>query len=365
VGVMAVILLILSPLNLILSGSMLSHAATQMLLALFTWLFLRGWSRQSDWRSLALSGLALGAAFSTRPLSGAVIGVVAAGYTAFEVYHRQKEPGILRSVASFAGGVAVGVLPALIDNYLATGSPLRFAYSLVNPEFWTPRAFESGLFYVERLIGQLSAMAFGWGWPWIGGTWWPILALTFAFAAVPFLLGRASRYDWFLLGIVGALLLGYVGFTGSGLHGFGPRYFADVFFAFALLTARGFQELARIKDPVQYSATPRFLATLLFLLLTCGTALSLHFRMSLYRNYNDVDGALEQAIASQAVKKGLILLGEPTYLNWVRAARLMQTDVRADIVFAGNGPENEELVRIYQGWPVYVYDAAGLRPYTR
>src|SRR5262249_1298300 len=77
IGAMAGLIMTHSPLNLALSGSMLSHAATAMWLALFAWLFLRGWNQKHGWRSLALAGMALGAAFSTRPLSGFSVGTIA------------------------------------------------------------------------------------------------------------------------------------------------------------------------------------------------------------------------------------------------------------------------------------------------
>jgi len=111
-------------------------------------------------------------------------------------------------------------------------------------------------------------------------------------------------------------------------------------------------------------AAPRFLAIGLFLVLTGSTAAALPYRMGLYRNYNDVGGSLEQAVAAQRISAGLVVLGEPVYLNWVRAARLLPVNVRAGLVFASRGPDEAKLLRAYEGWPIYLYDDTGLRPYV-
>lgn len=363
VGAAAAILLTLSPLNSMLSGSMLSHAATAMWLALFTWLFLRGWRQKRGWRSLGFSGVALGCAFSTRPLSGFAVGAIAGIFMLVEMKQRRFVADAWRGFVAFVVGGLLGSLPALIDNWMTTGSPTTFAYNLAYTEIWTPRAYAGGLFWVDRMVGLMPAVAFGWGWPWLA-SWWPLLALTFAFAAVPFLAGRATRADWLLLGIFCALPLAYIGFSaGTGLHGFGPRYFVDILFALALLTARGFQELARMGDSAVRSPAPRYLAAGLFLALAASTAVSLKKRVSLHAGYNEVDARIEKMLEKQNVTKGLILLGEPTYLNWIRSARLLPVDLRGPLVFATRNPDNSKLIRAYEGWPVYEIDERGLRAY--
>ena len=365
VGAMAVMLMTISPLNVILSGSMLSHAATAMWLALFTWLFLRGWSRRDGWRTLAVAGAALGGAFSTRPLSGFSVGTIAGIYIIAELVRRRFDADAWRGLLAFVLGGFAGSLPALIDNWLTTGSPTTFAYNLAFPQVWTPSAYAVGTFWVDRMVGLMPAVAFGWGWPWLAD-WWPLLALTFAFVPVPFVLGRATRSDWLLLGILVVLPLFYMGFNaGTGLHGFGPRYFVDIFFALALLTARGFQELGRVNDPLEPFPAPRYLAVLLFVALVGSAGFSLPRRILLYKGYNDVDGRIEKALAAQHVSKALVLLGEPIYLNWIRAARLMPVDLQANLVFAARTADNDRLLREYRGWPVYQFDADGLRPYEK
>ncbi len=364
VGLAAAVLLTLSPLNLILSGSMLSHAGTAMWLAIFVWLFSRGWKQENGWRSLALAGIALGFAFSTRPLSGVATGVAAGGFVVFEMARRRFSSRAWQSLAALVLGGVVGALPAMLDNWMVTGNPLTFAYNLGYSEIWTPRAYAVGLFWTDRMLALMPALAFGWGWPTLSSCW-PVAALTFGFAFVPFFSGRATRFDWLLLAVLFALPLAYLGFNaGTGLHAFGPRYYVDNLFALMLLTARGFQILAQSGRSIERSALPRLLALLLFLALTGSTAWNLRRRLERYHNYNDVDNRIERRLAEASLQRGLILLGPPTYLNWIRAARLLPTDLRAPLVFAEAREDNSKLLRDYAGWPVYIIDDSSLKPYS-
>jgi 4-amino-4-deoxy-L-arabinose transferase-like glycosyltransferase len=363
VGLAGALLLTLSPLWLMLSGSMLSHAAASMWLALFLWLFLRGWRGKGSGRNILLAGLALGFAFSTRPLSGLAVGAVAGIFVLTELKHRRFSRAGWRLLALlFVGGV-VGSLPALIDNWMVTGRPLTFAYNLNYPTVWSLKAYDVGTFWVDRNLALFSTLAFGWGWPWLGSSWL-LLTLPFALALVPFLTARANRFDWLLLGMFAILPIAFVGYNYGGLHGFGPRYYIDTLFALTLLIARGFHTLAKEDAAHGRSPLPRIAAVLLFVAVTAGTATTLVRRLSLYRGYNWVDDRIEQKITAQSIKRGLILLEPPAYLNWVRAGRLLSPDLRANLVFAEKLDDNSALLRAYAGWPVYVVDDESLRPYS-
>ena len=62
----------------------------------------------------------------------------------------------------------------------------------------------------------------------------------FALVGMPFLLGRATRRDYFLATCAGAFVVAYVGYFYHGIS-LGPRYYFEAVPALALLAARGIQ----------------------------------------------------------------------------------------------------------------------------
>jgi hypothetical protein len=351
-----------SPFMQILSGSMMSHAAAAMWLALFTWLYVQGWKIKEKRRTtLALAGLALGLAFSTRPLAALTITLPAGIYGLVEMkrlgFFSKQAWGGLGCV--ILGGIA-GSLPQLIDNWRVTGNPLLFAYTLCQNVTWSPGSYPPGLFWADKQLALVPEMAFGWTWP-LASASAIMLALSLGFASVPFISGRARRTDWLLLGILISIPIAYMGTDCLPLHGFGPRFYADVFFALFILTARGFQVLG---TPGTSSGVTTRLSAALFLLLTISTAATLPLRLSQYRGYNDVDDSLENALESQGVTRALILLEGPMDSMWVRVANKLPMNARGDLVFAQKLEDNTALLKTYKDRPVFLLTVSGLAPYT-
>jgi hypothetical protein len=65
--------------------------------------------------------------------------------------------------------------------------------------------------------------------------------MTLAVASVPFIAGRASRWDWLLLATATSLIGVYITWWAEGLM-YGPRYYYEALVALVLLTARGVDE---------------------------------------------------------------------------------------------------------------------------
>ncbi len=362
VGFAAATLAVISPLGQILAGSMMSHTAASMWLALFLWLYVRGWRREPrGWPTLAVAGFVLGLAFTTRPLSACAIALPAGVYGLGEMRRLRFSSGAGQGLAAVFLGGLVGALPQFIDNQLVTGDPLLFAYKLCKNEGWALATYPEGLFWADRTLAQVPGMAFGWGWPFAAAS--PIvLALSLGFASVPFLAGRASRTDWLLLGVCALLPVAYMGFNGgTSLHGFGPRYYADGFFALFVLTARGFQVLAALGSP---NGVLRALAAALFIALTASTAATLPQRLALHRGYNEIDDRIERALRTQGITRGLVLLTDPAYLKWIQASHLLPLGVQGDIVFAEKRRDNRALLRAYADRPVFIMDDSELRFYV-
>jgi len=134
------ILLAFSPFVVGLAGAYMNHIGAAAFIAIAVYCALR--SRDSSsfvWAML--SGAAVGAVFSIRPLTGVVAGLVVG---AIWIIEPTSERGTMKSLAIKVVGATIGILPFFIAlgayNQHFFGSPFRFGYSaavgpLVAPGF--------------------------------------------------------------------------------------------------------------------------------------------------------------------------------------------------------------------------------------
>lgn len=366
VGVMAVILAVVSPISCLLFASMLSHAASSTLILLFVWLFLVARRRGSHWTAVA-AGVSLGFATGIRPLAAIAVGFAFVLFSLFDLSRAQVGAQPVRVLAgAFFGGV-IGVFPTLVANHLLTGSPLLFPYTFAKGSMYSLANVAFGLRNMDALLASTLPALYGWGWSYAAS--WFLTALGLAVAVVPFLLRGHERHDLVLWGCFMAVVVVHLGARAHGLHGFGPRYYFDGLFAIYLLTARGFQELARVganpyELPVRVSrSSPAFLlATALFVALNASAAAVLPQRLALYRGYNRVDSSLRGAIQVRGIPTALIVFAEPDWRNWAMASPMMEADLCAEFAFAQGREDNSELFDFYSDRPAYSWSAGRLQP---
>jgi len=368
-GLIASLLSVLSPLACILFGSLLSHAASSTMILAALWLLLVGRRWQNPWIGLA-AGACFGIAFGIRPLAAATVALPAGLWLVSDIRdpgYRGRAIGV--AVAATAGGL-LAMVPTLAANMVITGNPVSFPYSLAHGSMYSLAHIPFGIRNMDALLASTLPALFGWGWTLPGEWWWTALPL--AFAAVPFLLRRQNHADWLLLGCFAAMVVGHLGTKGHGLHGFGPRYYFDVFFALYLLTARGFQELARIgaepdsdRGGHRLELSSVIAAAALFLVLTMSAATLLPHRLSLYRGYNNVDGALTRQMKERGIDRGLVLFAKSDWRNWAAAAPMMSADPKGDLAFATSLEDNTGLFDFYHDRPIYVWQDGSLVPLER
>lgn len=362
-GMLAAVLLALCPLALVLSGSLLNHSATGMFLLLFAWLFLKGWDGEKEVRLgwLLLSGIALGCAFGIRPLTAAAIGAPTFLLGLYEWKLRKFSGRAFFGLAIFAVGVALGSLPTLLDNAAVTGSPFLFAYRYLNTERALSELWPEALAWSDRSLGQLPMLLTGWGWPWWRGSWW--ICLPYGLAAIPFLTGRTTRHDWWLLGIFVSVVVAHFSHAYNTMHGFGPRIYADILFALFVLVARGCRILTELPRPNSYA---RWLVPALLAVLSLSTIATLQARLENYRAYNDIDDHTPHLIDGLEVSRALILLRPDPLLKWIRLANHLSVDpTQADLIFAAMLENNDDLIRAYgRDRPVFILEDRKLVPYV-
>lgn len=359
-GVLAATLGVLSPLARVIFGSLLSHASAATLLLAAVWLVLLT-RRKRDWHLAALAGIALGLAFGIRPLTAVAaavpLGVVMVTDLTSGDDRRFRHCG----VAWFVGG-ALAALPTLVTNHLITGSFSSFPYSLAGKPIYLAANLPFGIRNLDAMLYTAGAMVHGWGWPLFHGTCW--VALSLAFALVPFLVRRHSAADVLLASIVVSVAVAHLGSRGHGLHGFGPRYLFEAFAPLFLLTARGFVELARPSHALRECLRPllKFASATLFVIL-CGTAaVVLPLRLSLYRGYNEIDGSLERQVENAGLDRALVLLPTDEWQGWGSASRLMDPDPLADLLFIQAETENPEIWKIAGDRPIFAWRQRQLKP---
>ena len=365
-GLIAAALAALSPMSRIIFSSHLSHAgsATALVLALL----LLAVAQRRSWPALAAcGGLVFALAVAMRPLAAVAVAAPVA-VLLLDGAARERRAGGVGVLLGAALGGAVGTLPMLWTNLVLTGNALHLPYTLAKGSMYGLANLPYGIQHLDAILASTVPALFGWGW---GSSWvWLFHALPLAFAWVPFLLRRAGRAELLLLAVCACLAFAHLGTKAHGLHGFGPRYYFDAFFALYLLTARGFQELARVvarpPDTSRSQAAPSLItaaaAAALLAALCLPAALALPDRLRLYHGYNNVDGSLERAIAAAGLERAVVVFAGDDWQDWAMASRFMTGQLGHDLVFARSLADNSALWSAYPGRPAYVWSEGKLEP---
>ena len=353
-GLVAATLALISPMARLVFGSMLSHAAAATFLLAALWLFLVA-RRTVSLPAATLAGVAVGIAFGIRPLSAVAIAVPLGAVLVFDLLAPREQNGAPSRLLGFAAGCLAAAAPALLANHLITGSALSFPYTLVGGPMYFPANIPFGIRNLDALLAHTGAGLFGWGWSWIHGP--VVIALAFAFACLPFVLRRARPTDLLMVAMIVCVMVAHLGTRGHGMHGFGPRYYFEIFALFILLTARGFAELARMGRGVDLTEKrmPAVAAVVLFLGLNIPAAAVLPQRLSLYREYNGVESSLQEQIEEARLDRAVIVLPVADWRGWAMAARLIETGPDADLLFIQTEPDDPAIPEIAGDRPVFFW----------
>ena len=365
VGLAAATLAVLSPMSRIIFGSYLSHATSSILIVVFLGLLLT--ARRTGNRAWGVAaGVALGLCLGVRPLV-AIAAAVPSGLLLLDDLRRPPSRGRAGVLAAVTAGGIAGAIPALLSNVAITGNPFAFPYSLARGAMYSVDNVPFGLQNLDAILASTVPALHGWGWMYSRSVLF--LAIPLAFAWIPFLLRRASREDLLLAGFFVALAAVHLGTQAHGLHGFGPRYYFDAFVVLFLLTARGFQELARVVPvPAGDRAGPAAVggfattaaAVILFAILCIPAATVLPDRLRLYSGYNGVDASLEKAVARLDLQRGIVLFTADDWRNWAMAARMMTDGLHDGLVFARSLDDDSDLWRAYPDLPIFAWEDGNL-----
>jgi hypothetical protein len=241
VGIATLLLGLISPFILFLSGAFMSEpiagAALAGALAAFAYARRR---QRSLW--YAAAGALLGLGFVTREFGTILFAAPLGAWLLLE----RRWRGLALLVAAGVPFVAV----YLAYNAAVTGNPLLLPRNAVDPTdlfgFGTygdrHHTLAAGLMYTDMNLTLLQFDLFGWP---------PLFAL--GLPMLPFLLGAARRIDvWLAIGVV-CCIAGYVLVPGHGAQ-LGPRYFYGALPYLLPLAARGLVCMGRTARRLGFSA---------------------------------------------------------------------------------------------------------------
>ena len=360
-GLTAATLGVISPMARLIFASMLSHALAATLILAALVLALRA-RRSSGWLTAASAGVALGAAFGLRPLTAVAVAaplLLLAMQPSRPFGHHGR---VHFTTAAFVGGFTFAASPTMAANALITGSALSFPYSLAHGSMFGVANIPFGLRNLDVLLISSGTSVTGWGWSLVHGPW--VIALSFAPALVALVTRRARRSDWILAAMVLCTMAAYIGTRGHGLHGFGPRYHFEVYAPFFLLTARGFFVLAGLGDEARKNETrlPVIVAFCLFFALCMPAGAILPHRLSMYRGYNDVDGALARQLEDMAPDRALIVLTTDDWQGWAAASPFLDFRPDAPILVIQADADDRAIPSIAGDRPIFLWQAGLLVP---
>ncbi len=237
-GVLAAALGAVSPLYLVLGGSLLSHLATSVWLLLFSLWFIET-ARGRGARYAVAAGAALGLAFLTRSLTAVAY---AAPFALFALVRlsRRRDPLARYLPMLAAAGACAALLP--LYQWAVTGDPWLNPYTL-----WWPYdriGFGPGIgampgghswhyAWINLKQDLMNAATDVLGWPWL--SWLPLL--------LGLLLPVRRGRDRWLVAPFLCLVIAYLFYwVGSPMRLWGPRYYFEGFAPLWLLGAVGLRK---------------------------------------------------------------------------------------------------------------------------
>lgn len=361
-GLLAAALGVISPMFVLLSGSLLNHTTTLAALIFFAWAFVR--SRRIDeshrLRFALLAGGSIGWAISTRPWTAVAVSVPFALLALNDLIRRPR-----RNIGVYAGILIASVLiasPLPLFNAITTGSPTANTYRL----WWSQdtigfgpnigfaaggHTWDKALLNLRTDVTALSSVLFAW--PivsWLPISWVPVGWLLIVLGLV---WPARDRRDWALLVPVVTLVTAYLAYWAQGSHVYGPRYYAEALPFLWILGARGV---------IKFGSTPRrrrLIKVILPVLVASIALLATYPRMIASFGLYNITRHDTDVIAAAEIHHALVFVHSDYWtdyanLSWLNQSRLPD----GDIIFSQDlGPgANREVIQTYPDRQVYYYD---------
>ena len=370
VGLLASVLGVTSPFLLFLSGSMMAHPSGLLFILLFAWMYWRATGPHRSNYASALAGAAIGMACLIRPYSA----LVAAFPFVVDAFLRgRRAPGdAMRRFVPMVVAAIPFVGAFLAYNAVFTGNPfyptqqLWWPFDRVGfgpdhgPWGYTPI---DALNNVSRNFHELLEHAFG----------WPQFT-TLSLAALPFLSGRARRWDVLWAAGFLAVAAGYALWWADGIM-YGPRFYYEGFGFLILLTARGVDVLLDIASPLASPVrTPvQWMPMGLVYLVVAGlVAFNAAFyfpgQWALYHGYNYVNHSKLDAVARAGIHHAVVFADVGQWYEWWEYGMVFSANdplLTGDVIYARDlgDARDRELMADFPGRSFYRLEGTHLIPF--
>jgi len=363
VGLLAEALTVLSPMFLMVSGSLMGHTLSLFLSAAFwlAWLDLfaarpRSGSDRGAPPALlvAVAGLSLGLLALTRPLTALAVALPAAPH-GLTLLRRSGDRQRVLLVAALA--LAVTSL-LLVWQAALTGDPLRNPYAL----WWDYDRIGFGPGHGHTASGHNLH------WAWVNTRHslragmhdlfgWPFLSWIFLPAGLWAL--RRNRDSWLVFSVFPALVAVYcLYWIGSWL--LGPRYYVESLPGLAVVSAAGAAWLAGwIGAPTRFLRLRRWAVSTLLILLTAGNILFyLPARLGGLQGLYGISRARLEAFEQIAPQRGLVVVHPVD--SWTEYGALLTltppfSDGGLILAYAREASTNARLAEQFPDLPLYHY----------
>jgi 4-amino-4-deoxy-L-arabinose transferase-like glycosyltransferase len=372
-GLLGAALVAISPMYLLLAGTLLAHSTSIAALMFFAWAFVRARRPAEPRRALfgITAGVLLGWAAITRPWTGLA---VALPFMLLGLWDVLRWRG--RSLALYAIMACAAALVCLIQlrfNLAATGSAMTNTYRL----WWSYDTVGFGPGHGRSQQGHTLAVGFHnlrldmaefptalFGWPeprgivlaWVPialGLLWPTRwhadmgdrrAPLASFAS-----GIAK--EWGLLLPAAALIAAQMAYWARGSSLYGPRYYAEAIPFLSIIAARGLIKFAA------GTWRRRVVKLALPVLVAWSVVFTIEPRTLKGRSLFNIDRRDANTIAAAAPRNALVFVAGDYWTNYANLSWLNAPTLDSTIIFAKDrGPNlNDQVMRDYPGRTVYYY----------
>jgi hypothetical protein len=357
-GLLAAGLGVVSPMFVILSGTLLSHTATLAAITLFAWAYLRA-RRPDEPRRIGfalLAGLLLGWAILARPWTALAIAVPFALLALSDLVRGRAALPYGAMLLSCA--LVAALLP--LYNWALTGSPTTNTYTLwwpydavgFGPGFGrSGHTLAQGLATAKLDLAELGLVLLGW--PVIAGL--PLAALPMLYG----LLGAPRSWrEWGLAAPVVTLVAAYLAYWAYGRGLYGPRYYSEGLAFLWLLAARGLVKLGALRWG------RRGIKLALPVLLVWSIVFVTNPKFNEGRGRYDVTRRDTRIIAAANLHHALVLVRGDEWTDYANLSWLNSPGLDGNVVFAKDrgSASNAAVMGAYPDRAVYWYDRDAVPP---